>query len=186
MTNLNKNKLFIISAASGAGKTTIVKELLKKCSNLKVSISHTTRKPRPSEVNGKDYFFTEITEFEKMIEEGLFLEYAHCHGNFYGTSKKSVNSLLENGNDVILEIDWQGAQSIKKIFPEAVSIFIMPPSLEILKERLIERNQDSLEVIETRMQSAEEEISHANEFDYVTINEELTDTVSELVRLFTA
>jgi guanylate kinase len=186
MTNLNKNKLFIISAASGAGKTTIVKELLKKCSNLKVSISHTTRKPRPSEVNGKDYFFTEITEFEKMIEEGLFLEYAHCHGNFYGTSKKSVNSLLENGNDVILEIDWQGAQSIKKIFPEAVSIFIMPPSLEILKERLIERNQDSLEVIETRMQSAEEEISHANEFDYVTINEELTHTVSELMKLFTA
>ena len=186
MTNLNKNKLFIISAASGAGKTTIVKELLKKCSNLKVSISHTTRKPRPSEVNGKDYFFTEISEFEKMIEEGLFLEYAHCHGNFYGTSKNSVHSLLENGNDVILEIDWQGAQSIKKIFPEAVSIFIMPPSLEILKERLIERNQDSLEVIETRMQSAEEEISHANEFDYVTINEELTHTVSELMKLFTA
>ena len=186
MTNLNKNKLFIISAASGAGKTTIVKELLKKCSNLKVSISHTTRKPRPSEVNGKDYFFTEITEFEKMIEEGLFLEYAHCHGNFYGTSKKSVHSLLENGTDVILEIDWQGAHSIKKIFPEAVSIFIMPPSLEILKERLIERNQDSLEVIETRMQSAEEEISHANEFDYVTINEELTHTVSELMKLFTA
>jgi guanylate kinase len=121
-----------------------------------------------------------------MIEEGLFLEYAHCHGNFYGTSKKSVHSLLENGNDVILEIDWQGAQSIKKIFPEAVSIFIMPPSLEILKERLIERNQDSLEVIETRMQSAEEEISHANEFDYVTINEELTHTVSELMKLFTA
>ena len=186
MTNLNKNKLFIISAASGAGKTTIVKELLKKCNNLKVSISHTTRKPRPSEVNGKDYFFTEITEFEKMIEEGLFLEYAHCHGNFYGTSKKSVHSLLENGKDVILEIDWQGAQSIKKIFPEAVSIFIMPPSLEILKERLIERNQDSLEVIETRMQSAEEEISHANEFDYVTINEELTHTVSELMKLITA
>ena len=186
MTNLNKNKLFIISAASGAGKTTIVKELLKKCSNLKVSISHTTRKPRPSEVNGKDYFFTEITEFEKMIEEGLFLEYAHCHGNFYGNSKKSVHLLLENGNDVILEIDWQGAQSIKKIFPEAVSIFIMPPSLEILKERLIERNQDSLEVIETRMQSAEEEISHANEFDYVTINEELKHTVSELMKLFTA
>ena len=186
MTNLNKNKLFIISAASGAGKTTIVKELLKKCSNLKVSISHTNRKPRPSEVNGKDYFFTEITEFEKMIEEGLFLEYAHCHGNFYGTSKKSVHSLLENGNDVILEIDWQGAQNIKKIFPEAVSIFIMPPSLEILKERLIERNQDSLEVIETRMQSAEEEISHANEFDYVTINAELTHTVSQLMKLFTA
>ena len=186
MTNLNKNKLFIISAASGAGKTTIVKKLLKKCSNLKVSISHTTRRPRPSEVNGKDYFFTEITEFEKMIEEGLFLEYAHCHGNFYGTSKKFVHSLLENGNDVILEIDWQGAQSIKKIFPEAVSIFIMPPSLEILKERLIERNQDSLEVIETRMQSAEEEISHANEFDYVTINEELSHTVSDLMKLFTA
>ena len=186
MTNFNKNKLFIISAASGAGKTTIVKELLKKCSNLKVSISHTTRKPRSSEVNGKDYFFTEITEFEKMIEKGLFLEYAHCHGNFYGTSKKSVYSLLEDGNDVILEIDWQGAQSIKKIFPEAVSIFIMPPSLEILKERLIERNQDSLEVIETRMQSAEEEISHANEFDYVTINEELSHTVSDLMKLFTA
>ena len=186
MTNLKKNKLFIISAASGAGKTTIVKELLKKCSNLKVSISHTTRKPRPSEVNGKDYFFSNVTEFENMIEKGLFLEYAHCHGNYYGTSKKLVHSLLEKGNDVILEIDWQGAQSVKKIFPDAVSIFIMPPSLEILKERLIERNQDSIEVIETRMQSAKEEISHANEFDYVTINEELTHTVSELMKLFTA
>ena len=181
----NDGVMIILSSPSGAGKTTLV-SLLSKLENFEVSISHTTRKPRPSEVNGKDYFFTGVTEFEKMIEEGLFLEYAHCHGNFYGTSKKSVHSLLENGNDVILEIDWQGAQSIKKIFPEAVSIFIMPPSLEILKERLIERNQDSLEVIETRMQSAEEEISHANEFDYVTINEELTHTVSELMKLFTA
>jgi guanylate kinase len=183
MKNNKLAKLYIISAASGAGKTTIVKELLDKISTLRVSVSHTTRPPRPLEKNGKDYHFVSIEEFEGMIEEGLFLEYAVCHGNFYGTSKDSVLSLLENGKDVILEIDWQGAQSIKKLFPEAKSIFIMPPSLETLRERLIQRNQDSIEVIDSRMNAAEEEMSHASEFDYVTINNNLDETVGQLLQI---
>ena len=179
--------ILVISGPAGVGKTTICSKLLQEFNDCLIRvITTTTRPPRNDEVDGIDYYFMEKAEFMIKLERGLFLEHEIIHGNFYGTSKKSVHSLLENGNDVILEIDWQGAQSIKKIFPEAVSIFIMPPSLEILKERLIERNQDSLEVIETRMQSAEEEISHANEFDYVTINEELTHTVSELISLFTA
>jgi guanylate kinase len=138
MKNNKLAKLYIISAASGAGKTTIVKELLDKISTLRVSVSHTTRPPRPLEKNGKD---------------------------------------------VILEIDWQGAQSIKKLFPEAKSIFIMPPSLETLRERLIQRNQDSIEVIDSRMNAAEEEMSHASEFDYVTINNNLDETVGQLLQI---
>ena len=178
-----KGQLYIISAASGAGKTTIVKELLTRIPNLRVSVSHTTRKPRSSEVNGKDYFFVDTEEFESMIEQGKFLEYARCHGNLYGTSNDSVLALQAHGHDVILEIDWQGAQSIKKLFPSSISIFIMPPNLDILRERLVQRNQDSMEVIESRMRSAEEEISHAREFDYVTINDKLDNTVEQLVKI---
>ncbi|MEK9770777.1 MAG: guanylate kinase [Nitrosomonadales bacterium] len=180
---MSQGNLFIISAASGAGKTTLVKELLKIYSNLQVSISHTTRLPRTSEEDGRDYFFIDDNRFDDMIRKHEFLEYAECHGNRYGTSKKAVNDLLENNFDVILEIDWQGANSIRKLYPEAVSIFIMPPSIEDLEKRLKGRNQDSEEVIQSRMKSAIEEISHADEFDYVTINNKIEDTVQELQKI---
>ena len=180
---MSQGNLFIISAASGAGKTTLVKELLKIYSNLRVSISHTTRLPRMSEENGRDYFFVDDDKFDDMIQNHEFLEYAECHGNRYGTSKKVVNDLLKDNFDVILEIDWQGANSIRQLYPESVSIFIMPPSIEDLEKRLKGRNQDTAEVIENRMRSAIEEISHAEEFDYVTINDKIEDTVQELQRI---
>ena len=180
MTDKKKGNLFIISAASGAGKTTLVKELLTLIKDLTLSVSHTTRNPRPSEIDGKDYFFVTNKIFEAMIKEDKFLETAKCHGSFYGTSRNFVEEVRDAGKDIIFEIDWQGAKSIKAIFPEAISIFILPPSLKKLEERLTARGQDSEDTIKARLSAAKSEMSHVNQFDYVTINDKFDDALEEL------
>ena len=186
MINKKQGNLFIISAASGAGKTTLVKKLLTLINDLTLSISHTTRNPRPSEIDGKDYFFVTNEIFAKMIKEDKFLETAKCHGSFYGTSRNFVQEVRDAGKDIIFEIDWQGAESIKAIFPEAISIFILPPSLKKLEERLIARGQDSEDTIKARLAAAKSEMSHVNQFDYVTINDNFDDALKELQSIIMA
>ena len=164
--------LFIITAASGAGKTSLVKALVADNPDIKVSVSFTTRKPRVSEKDGEDYFFLNEIDFKKMIKNDEFLETAECHGAFYGTSKLAIKEALDNGDDIILEIDYQGAFSVKKIFPESISIFIIPPSIDALEDRLHNRGQDSIEDIKLRVAEARNEMSHLEKFDYVTINDD--------------
>jgi len=163
--------LFIISAASGAGKTTLVNALLTQDPQVKLSISFTTRKPRPGEAEGEHYHFVDEATFIEMLNQGEFLESAHVHGSRYGTAQKTVYQALNNGQDILLEIDWQGAEQVRHLYPDAVSIFILPPSLEALEQRLRGRGQDSEDVIARRLAAAREEMSHVAEFDYVTIND---------------
>jgi len=172
--------LYIISAPSGAGKTSLVKALLEKTEQIMVSVSNTTRAPRPGEVDGKDYHFTAIDDFKRMIGQGAFLEHAQVFDNFYGTSQANVIAQLEGGMDVILEIDWQGAQQVRAKMPEAVSIFILPPSREELEKRLRGRNTDSEEVIARRMRDAISEMSHYGEFDYLVFNDDFEIALIEL------
>ncbi|MAS00265.1 MAG: guanylate kinase [Nitrosomonadales bacterium] len=179
MTSL-KGNLYIITAASGAGKTSLVKALVVKNPDLSVSISYTTRKPRRGEKDGEDYFFVDENKFQRMINDNEFLETAKCHGAFYGTSKLSVLEKLNKGIDIILEIDYQGAFSIKKLFSESISIFIIPPSIEALEFRLNSRGQDSKEDIKLRIAAARNEMSHLEKFDYVTINDNFEKSLSEL------
>ena len=186
MINKIKGNLFIISAASGAGKTSLVKRLLTLINDLTLSISHTTRNPRPGEIDGKDYFFVTNEIFAEMVKEDKFLETAKCHGSFYGTSRNFVQEVRDTGKDIIFEIDWQGAKSIKAIFPEAISIFILPPSLKKLEERLIARGQDSEDTIKARLSAAKSEMSHVNQFDYVTINDNFDDALKELQSIIMA
>jgi guanylate kinase len=177
---LSKGNLFIITAASGAGKTSLVKVLVADNPNIKVSISFTTRQPRVGEKDGEDYFFLDEINFKKMIENDEFLETAKCHGALYGTSKLTVKEALEKGEDIILEIDYQGAFSVKKLFPESISIFIIPPSIDALEDRLNNRGQDSKEDIKLRVAAARNEMSHLEEFDYVTINDDFEKALFEL------
>jgi guanylate kinase len=177
---MNQGKLYIISAPSGAGKTSLVKQLLQEVENLTVSISHTTRPMRSGEVHGSDYFFVSVETFKSMIEHKDFLEYAQVFDNFYGTSKQAVEDNLNNGRDVILEIDWQGAQQIRDILPQCLSIFILPPSLGVLQQRLRNRGQDSEEIIARRMADAVTEISHHHEFDYLVVNDDFQQALTEL------
>ena len=163
--------LFIVTAASGAGKTTLVKALLNIDSHMRLSISHTTRAPRPSETSGVDYHFVDDATFVQMIGEGKFLESAEVHGRRYGTSQAAVDTALKSGHDVILEIDWQGAEQVRRLYPNSISIFILPPSVETLAERLNNRGQDSSETIANRVAAAREEMRHVSEFEYVTIND---------------
>ena len=176
----SKGNLFIITAASGAGKTSLVKALVSDNPNIKVSISFTTRKPRVSEKEGEDYFFLDESNFEKMMENNDFLEMAKCHGALYGTSKSTVETAIGKGEDIILEIDYQGAFSVKKLFPESISIFIVPPSIKDLKDRLYKRGQDSKEDIKLRVAAARNEMSHLEKFDYVTINDDFGKALLEL------
>ena len=175
--------LFIITAASGAGKTSLVKALLEKDAHVKLSISHTTRQPRLGEEDGVHYHFVDEAAFLSILELGGFLESAQVHSARYGTSQKAVNDALEAGHDVILEIDWQGAEQVRKIYPQAISIFIVPPSLETLAERLKGRGQDSEEVIAKRLAAAQEEMRHLVEFDYVTINDKFDDALQDLIAI---
>jgi len=177
---LSKGNLFIITAASGAGKTSLVRALVADNPNIKVSISFTTRQPRVGEKDGEDYFFLDEINFKKMIENDEFLETAKCHGALYGTSKLTVKEALEKGEDIILEIDYQGAFSVKKLFPESISIFIIPPSIDALEDRLNNRGQDSKEDIKLRVAAARNEMSHLEEFDYVTINDDFEKALFEL------
>jgi len=172
--------LFIVSAASGAGKTSLVKALLEKDNKILVSVSHTTRAARPGEEHGKDYFFVDKAQFASMVEAGDFIEHAQVFDNFYGTAESEVRRMLADGIDVILEIDWQGAQQVRKLFKEAVSIFIIPPSKQELKNRLQGRGQDSDEIIQRRMQDAVSEMSHYVEFDYLIVNDDFDLALEQL------
>ncbi len=175
--------LYIISAPSGAGKTSMIKSLLKTVSNIQVSVSHTTRERRPGEVDGVDYHFIAIEKFREMLAQGAFLEYAEVFGNYYGTSTQTVKDLVNEGIDVILELDWQGARQIHTKMPKAISIFILPPSLEALHQRLTNRGQDDEAVIEKRMHSARQEMSHFDEYHFVIINDVFDEALAELQAL---
>ena len=178
-----RGNLFVVVAPSGAGKTSLVKALLEREPNIKLSISYTTRKPREGEVNGRDYHFVDRAAFEKMIEQGDFLEYAAVYGNYYGTSKRWIENQLSGDHDVLLEIDWQGASQLKSIFPNLMGIFILPPSLAELRKRLESRGKDAPEAIERRMASAREEISHVLEFEYIIVNERFEAALSDLISI---
>lgn len=162
--------LYVVSAPSGTGKSSLVNALLEVDSHLQVSVSHTTRAPRGQEQHGREYWFTSKEDFQAMIERGEFFEHAHVHGNHYGTSRKAIEDRIQSGEDIVLEIDWQGALQIKRIFPNAILIFIMPPSYEELLQRLNRRGEDTPEVIETRMANARIEVAQAQYFDFVVIN----------------
>lgn len=173
-------KLIILSAPSGAGKSTIAKALRERLPNIAVSISHTTRAPRPGEENGVHYYFVTPAEFERLVAADAFVEHARVFDNSYGTSRAEIERLLKAGKDVILDIDWQGARNIKRAFPDAVSIFILPPSREALEARLRNRKQDSDEIIARRMRDAISEMSHHNEFDYVVVNDDLEAAIADM------
>jgi guanylate kinase len=178
--------LYILSAPSGAGKTSLVKALLQQDDQVGVSVSHTTRAMRPGEVDGVDYNFVSMDDFNALIEQGQFLEYAEVFGNKYGTSQQWVKEQLAGGRDVILEIDWQGAEQVRRLMPEAVTLFILPPSRAALRERLNARGQDSDEVIEGRMAEATNEMSHYPEYDYLLINDDFDTALQQLASLFRA
>ncbi len=177
---MTTGNLFIISAASGAGKTSLIKALLAEDTHLKLSISHTTRKPRPGEVNGVDYHFADEATFLLMLGEAQFLESAEVHGAKYGTSQCAVDAPLRAGFDVILEIDWQGAAQVRRLYPQAVSIFVLPPSIETLEHRLNSRGQDNSETITKRVAAARTEMRHVSEFDYVTINDDFSVALQDI------
>jgi guanylate kinase len=178
--------LFIISAPSGAGKTSLVAELLNNMSNIKASISHTTRDRRPGEVDAVNYHFVSRPQFVDMIEQSAFLEHAEVFGNFYGTSQQWVADTLASGEDVILEIDWQGAAQVRKLFPASTSIFILPPSKQALRERLHKRAQDDAEVIEKRVAAATEEMSHYVEADFLVVNDDFDTALQEMISIVRA
>ncbi|SEQ56655.1 guanylate kinase [Basfia succiniciproducens] len=186
---MSQGNLYILSAPSGAGKSSLISALLEQdqANTMMVSVSHTTRQPRPGEENGVHYHFVSVEEFELLINEGAFLEYAKVFGgNYYGTSLPTIEKNLAQGIDVFLDIDWQGAQQIRKKVPSVKSIFILPPSLAELEKRLIGRGQDSAEVIADRMTKAMDEISHYNEYDYVIINDDFTRALADLVHILRA
>ena len=177
---MSRGTLFIVTAPSGAGKTSLVKALIEREQQLRVSVSHTTRPKRPGEEDGVNYHFVEEAPFMEMLRKGSFFESAQVYGNYYGTSQLWVNEQLEAGLDVILEIDWQGAVQVRNLDPKACSIFILPPSLETLKTRLLNRAQDDTETIENRMSEAVAEISHVAEANFVVINEDFDTALEDL------
>ena len=180
LSNKLKGLLIVISAPSGTGKTTLTHMLLKEFPDMEFSVSYTTRKPRPGEVNGKDYFFVDRETFEKMVEEGDFLEWAEVYGNLYGTSKSQVLKALNEGKDILLDIDTQGALQVKKNFPEAVLIFILPPSFKELERRLRSRGTDDEETIEKRLRIARKEVERAPLYDYIVVNDVLENAYEKL------
>jgi len=177
---------FVITAPSGTGKTSLVRALINNINDLQISISYTTRPPRPGDVHGKDYYFVTQPEFLQMASQEDFLEHALIYNHHYGTSKDWVMKKLAAGIDVLLEIDWQGAQQVRKLFPDAISIFIIPPSLETLRQRLQSRGQDKIEVIAERMAGAQREISHFQEFDYLVINDKFEQALTDLQHIVMA
>ncbi len=182
----SSGSLFMVVAPSGAGKSTLVNALLKQEPTLKLSISTTTRAPRPGEQHGREYYFTTPEDFLKQREAGEFLESAEVHGNYYGTSRTVITEQMQSGTDILLEIDWQGAHQVKAQFPLGVGIFILPPSIDALEDRLKKRGQDSPQVILRRVLAAGGEIAHAGEFEYVIINQEFATALSELTAIVRA
>jgi guanylate kinase len=175
-----KGKLFVITAPSGAGKSSLIKALLKDEPSLKLSISYTTRAPRPGEKNGREYHFVDEQAFLGMQSRGEFLESAQVHGNHYGTSRKVIEEALARGEDVVLEIDWQGAQQVRRLYSGCVGIYIVPPSIEELERRMRERGQDSEAVIRRRLENAREELAHQGEFQYAIINKDFETAKHQL------
>ena len=178
-----RGHLYLITAPSGAGKTSLVKELLKSRGNLKFSVSYTTRKQRPNEVHSRDYFFVDVPEFERMVAAGEFLEHARVFDNYYGTARRTVEEELKAGRDVLLEIDWQGAAQVRRLMPEAVSIFILPPSRAELERRLKARATDDAAVIARRLRDAATDMSHWAEFDYVVVNDDFARAAADLAEI---
>ncbi|TDR23248.1 guanylate kinase [Marinicella litoralis] len=172
--------LYIVSAPSGTGKTSLVNALVRDTNHLKLSISHTTRNPRPKEIDGYNYHFISEDKFKQMESAGVFMESANVFGNHYGTSQDTVQKMLDDGHDVVLEIDWQGAEQIKHRFPQAISIFILPPSIQALRDRLENRGQDSKEVIETRMTKAIAELKHYHKADFLVVNDDFEEALKSL------
>jgi len=175
-----RGNLFILSAPSGAGKSSLINALLKKHADMKVSVSHTTRAPRPGEENGVHYHFVSTDEFKALIAKDDFFEWAQVFDNYYGTSKQAIESQLDAGIDVFLDIDWQGAQQVRKIMPSVQTIFILPPSKEELEQRLNNRGQDSAEIIASRMAKAQSETSHYNEYDFVIVNDDFESALADI------
>ena len=180
---MKHGRLFVIAAPSGAGKTSLVKALLASEPRLRLSVSHTTRKRRPTEEDGREYHFVPVPQFEGLVARGEFLEHARVFDNFYGTARGFVEEQLRQGHDVILEIDWQGAQQVRRAMPQCVSIFILPPSRRALAERLARRATDSPEIIARRLRDAAADMSHYREFDYLVVNDDFARAVSDLRRI---
>jgi len=180
---LKRGRLYVISAPSGAGKTSLVKKLLEEDPQLQLSISHTTRKRRPTEAEGREYHFVSVAQFEALEQRGEFLEHARVFDNFYGTSRGFVTERLRAGRDVVLEIDWQGAQQVRAAMPECVSVFVLPPSRRALAERLARRATDSPEIIARRLADAAADMSHYREFAYVVVNDDFAQAVADLKRI---
>jgi guanylate kinase len=184
--NHSTGTLYIVSAPSGAGKTSLVKALIDAQPSIRVSVSHTTRAMRPGEVNGVNYHFVDRAEFVRMTGHGDFLEQAEVFGNLYGTSQSTLQQTLDEGHDLILEIDWQGAEQVRRLMPAARSIFILPPSQLALRQRLNNRGQDSDDIIETRMREAVSEMSHYVEYDFLVINDDFAAALEDLKAIFRA
>ncbi len=186
MQDKAEGSLFVIAAPSGAGKTSLVKALVETTAGVEVSVSHTTRAPRPGEENGMHYHFVDVARFQAMVAEDAFLEHAQVFDNFYGTARSSAVNRLREGVDVILEIDWQGARQVRERMPGAVGVFILPPSRQALEERLTGRGQDDASVIARRMRDAVSEMSHYGEFDYLVVNDDFEAALAELRSIFVA
>ena len=184
MTSSSTGIMVILSSPSGAGKTTLTKKIQQKYQNFKISVSHTTRKPRSNEVEGVDYFFVSHEEFEKKISKNEFYEYAKIFDNFYGTSRDSVNELLENSNNILFDIDWQGTQQLSK-FKELklIKIFLLPPDKKELENRLIQRNQDNIDIISKRLKAYDNDIHHWSDYDHVIINDNLEHCFSQIEKI---
>lgn len=180
MVEICRGTVFIVAAPSGGGKTSLVKDLISSLDDIEVSVSHTTRVSRPGEQDGQDYFFVSQQRFIEMVNEGAFVEHAHVFNHYYGTSVAQINSRLDSGIDVVLDIDWQGAGQIRRLYPNAISIFILPPSLSVLQQRLQDRGQDNMDVIHRRMLQAQQEMGHFSEFDYLIVNDSFVQASREL------
>lgn len=180
MSSLKTGQLFIVAAPSGGGKTSLVQKLVTTLDQIEVSISHTTRDKRAGETEGVDYFFISQDKFQAMVDAGEFVEHAQVYGHDYGTSEAQIHTRLSKGIDIVLDIDWQGAQQIRHRFPSAVSVFILPLSLDVLKKRLLDRQRDNTDIIQERMSSVHEEMAHFKEFDYLIINDDFIRSAAEL------
>ncbi|MGQ3892220.1 guanylate kinase [Legionella sp. CNM-4043-24] len=186
MTGIVNGTLYIVAAPSGGGKTSLIRELLSSVEGIEVSVSHTTRSPRPGEQDGEDYFFVDEATFVDMISQNAFIEHAQVFGQYYGTSIAQIKNRLAAGIDVVLDIDWQGAQQIRHLFSDATSIFILPPDRQVLRQRLQNRGQDDEAVINARMQQARDEMSHYAEFDYLLVNDDFSRAALELQSIVVA